>query len=199
MDDFLAQLVPGYREAVEQEQASRDAAFIDVTHSVCGVDVLPLTLRHLSILLLVRSPFVCGGMPTSEDVAKWLWIMSPDFSTDQRKRDKFVRSVRGINFVDVVVAIREFTNAQLRDVPTGSKGPSAAAITSSVATFVHVIATEYHWPEADIMRIPIQRLAQYLRLINRAGDPKAIFVNPSDHIVADYMRKKNAAKKEARN
>lgn len=194
MDEALAQLVPGYREAVEKESAARDAAFIETPRTICGVDVLPLTLHHLVLLSFVRSPFIVGGVPDGGSVVQFLWITSPQFKpSDINARDVFIADCRKLPFVEAVTGIKAHVDAAFSDFSVPS-GPSAASIASHAAYLVDAMASEYHWSEQEIRTMPLARIAQYIRIIRRRNDPKAIFVNPSDHIVSAHYRAKNAAR-----
>src|SRR3954469_16263181 len=91
--------IPGYREAVQAEADARDLAFLDLTESICGIDVRPLTSAHVLMLVGSGNPLVIGGrLPKFPDVALFLWAVSPSFKPCSKARHKFLKSIRHLDF-----------------------------------------------------------------------------------------------------
>lgn len=65
--------------AVAQETRERDLVFVDLPDDIFGIPVVPLTLCQALILISIGSPFLCGGKAELEDIAQFLWYLSPDF------------------------------------------------------------------------------------------------------------------------
>ena len=123
MDAFLT-TIPGYREAVEREQEIRETAFLDLTHFICGVEVVPLTPRKFLFLSLCKSPFVTGDVPTAAEVMQFLWVISPKFKagndwSTRRARDRFIRRHASLPYSQCVNEILQFIDEAFTDKPSG--------------------------------------------------------------------------------
>ncbi len=71
------------------------------------------------------------------------------------------------------------------DAPVGD-ADGKPPLASFFAYLIHNMASHYHWTERHIMHeLPLARLWQYLRLIEKANDPEVIGSNPSE---AERMR-----------
>jgi len=194
MDALLAS-IPGYREAVERENAARETAFLDVPVDIAGVDCVQLTPARLILLHGIESPFICGGMVSPAAVAAFLWIVSVDFKPgDTAARDAFVKRIRKTDAKAAIDGIRKYLDDALMDAPTNEDGAHGAPVVSFTASVVHALAKLYHWSERDILNIPLARIWQYLRLARRDADPKAIFVNPSGRIIGDWLAEQNQSR-----
>lgn len=186
--------IPGWREAVERENAVRDESFLGLTETLCGIEVLPLSAYHFLILEAVHSPFVCGGVPNEVDIARFLWIVSPQFRptttrADRKLRDKFIRRLSNLDWEQSVKAITTYTEDAFQDSP-GSRGGSQASYWSWIAGLVDFIASAYGWTERDIIDIPLKRAFQYVRLI-KSRESEAIHFNRSDTVRGEWLRKVN--------
>src|SRR5436190_23240372 len=69
--------IPGFLEAVQREQFVRDAAFLRLSESVAGFELVPLTLRHYLILRATRNPLLWGGLPSPNQLFNFLWMLAP--------------------------------------------------------------------------------------------------------------------------
>lgn len=140
-----------------------------------------------------------------ESIAHALWMFSWQYSDLVRSRpitpqparsvawhqDQFIRAVKAEWRTNDSIraasdALIDHVQNAFADLPeqtvsssTGlNPNPSVAAHTAAI---VHGIAKNYHWPEEYIIReLPLVRLWQYLRLIDRGNDPEAPVCNPSD-------------------
>ncbi len=94
--DFSLADFPGYTEQVARERFIRAAACFGLNETICGFDVKPLCAAHVSLLTLVRSPFIGGltadqlcepgnerpGLPA--DLMTFLWIVSPMYEAGSK-------------------------------------------------------------------------------------------------------------------
>jgi hypothetical protein len=200
-EDPLYNLVPGYREAVQRETDLRDAAFLPVTDSICGVEVNQLTPFHLAALTLARSPFICGGVPFPRDIALFLWCVSPEYNPRAVvSRWLFIRRVAKLDYREAVEGVMRYVGEAFADAPGGKGERFKQSYYSSTASIVDLLAHEYGWAEADIMRVPFKRLFQYSRCIRERYAERPMFFNSSDSILADWQDEQNQrAKEEALN
>jgi hypothetical protein len=168
---------------LEQEELQRSVAFLGVTELICGVEVLPFSLAHLCRLQCVGSPFVSGGAHSPADVALFLWAVSPEYRPRSWfRRYLFVRKLRGIPFAEAVKGITDYLNEAFQDHTGGKSEGFSPSYWSGFASMVATLATEFHWSEADIMHMPLKRVWQYMRIVEKRHNPKAWFTNPSSKI-----------------
>ena len=191
--------VAGYADAVARETFLRNAAFVPVPESVCGIECSPMTLGHLATLQAVGSPFVCGGAPSWQDVLAFFCVVSPHAGRPGTwKRRRFLARCKKLPFVittdpptfPAVDAIAEFCADAFADAPGGNGGKSSRNYYSLAAALVGLIAREYHWPEADILNLPLKRLWQYRQEIMASKGEAPILFNPSDKLVQRWLDKK---------
>lgn len=190
-------VVPGYREAVEHENTLRDAAFLEVPETICGIEVLPMTPRHFILLDAIGCPCVRGGTTSAEEIARFLWIISPEFRTvktwfDRRVRARFVRRCRKINVAEADKQIETYIEEAFQDSPGAQSGAAKVLDWSWIAALVHQSAAHYHWSESDILNLPLKRLFQYSRICKREENPRAIFFNPRDKARRAWLLQRNS-------
>lgn len=191
--------IPGYREAREREQANRDLAFLDFPIPLCGVIVRQFNLKHLVLLGNLGNAFVSRAeLPTAVDIAQFLWVVSTEYSLDDKARDKFVKKLRKLKYGACLAEINAYLAQAFQDAPPAA-GDSGKLYTSSCASLVELIAHEYKWDDETIMQKPIARLFQYVRLIKVRYNPKALLFNKSDALISENLRARMAPLKTESN
>lgn len=190
----LRDIIPGYREALEQEELQRNAAFLGVTELICGVEVLPLTLTHLCRLQCVGSPFTCGGVPVPSDAAVLLWAVSPGYAPKAWfRRYLFTRGIRKIAFIDAVTGINAYMADSFIDAPCGKEG-FTPSYWSGFASIIGLLSSEFGWSEREILGMPVKRVWQYVRIAEKRNNPKAWFPNRSHQVRAKWLEEMNYRK-----
>ena len=185
--------VPGYAEAANREQVNRDMAFMPAPLPVCGVAVRHMNARHHIMLCGCRNRFITGGSIRPEDVAMWLWFLSPGYTTEAGFREAFIaEKVRPLDFAEVSRAIIEYREQVYQDWPA-SDGLARKLYVAPVATMVDLLAHEYGWSDESILEMPLARIFQYVRRINMRRDPGAVMFNPSDRLMSEYLMARMAA------
>jgi hypothetical protein len=58
---------------------------------------------------------------------------------------------------------------------------------------IDLLASEYGWQDEHILSLPLARLFQYLRRIEKRRDPKAMQFNRSERLISEWMQKRCAA------
>lgn len=186
MNLFDPNTIPGYREACEHEQANRELAFLDLPIPLCGVIVRQFSLKHLILLGNVGNGFITPcGLPQPEDIAQFLWVVNKDYSLDAEARTKFVEGLKEKKYGACLAEINEYLALAFQDAPQGERG--GKQYTAGCASLVDIMAHEYSWPDEAIMEKPIARLFQYLRLIQKRNNPKALLFNRSDSIITKAL------------
>lgn len=184
--------VPGYRAAVDRERTNRDLAFCGLPVPLCGVAAVQMSPRIYLRLLHCDNAFVVGREPTSEDVAIFLWFVSPDYSLNQKARDKWIkRHVRKLPYRSSVIEINAYLNRTFMDAAEGRS--SDKSYVSSLSNIVDLIASEYGGPSSWILEEPLACIFQYVRSIRARRDPKSPQFNPSEKLVSKWLRDRNAS------
>ena len=166
------------------EQNLRAAAFLPFNERICGIEVVPLTLRILGRLRASHSPFLVGGWIRNGHIAAFLWAVSPGYSLTSaaeknKAREELVQRAAALPRARALKAVRKYLFLAWMDRPPvrrSAKGDLSAV--SFEAAMVHHIARVYHWDDDLILDKPLKRLYQYLTMIRLEGDPKAITFNP---------------------
>lgn len=189
---MIEQLEQDYVRAVIRERTVREIAFLPVTENICGLEVVPMTLRHLLALRLIGCPFLINGEPTQEDCFVFLWHLSKDYSPRNMKakrkilkrcRKRFFltkppwihfafrmlpwqkKTVKKFERLEIVKQqIREFLADALMDRPPMREGNNKSYF-SDAAAICHRFALKYSWSVNDVMDTPLKALFQFCKLI----------------------------------
>ncbi len=139
--DFEA-LVPGLSEARRTERLNRTRAFLGLTATVCGVEVVPFDPRHRLALCGVENGFVMSGEGGAEDVLQFLWHMSPlwerrDQPEGMSERERLKALVLAGPVGEMARQVRVYIASQLADPPElqGDGGEAAPDYSNHVSWF----------------------------------------------------------------
>jgi hypothetical protein len=186
---ILFDQIPGYREAVEREGLIRVQSYLPTPELICGIPIKPLTLEHVAMLEAIGSPFVSGGPVFPHDIAAALWILSVDYKPNAWwKRRRFLRRVGKLSFTALLSGLDQYIADTVQDSPPSSAS-RRVPICCNAAAIVDRLANEYGWSEREILRIPLKRVFQYLKLqTKRSG---GITFNPSDKVRGKWLAEQN--------
>lgn len=214
----LENQIPGLAELRAAERLNRALAFAGITHTVCGVEVKPITPRTRLELQMLRNAFTFGDVePREGDVSEFIWVHSPrrlpltglwrplslfrqELLRRRLKRRKHEENVR---------AIREYLLEQLQDMP--GKGLDSSAVDHS--PWIHWAASDAgFWMSAHggftldaYLDTPMLVLQQLYRVwcvnnpeivVGKDGKPTALpptFINASDRLYSAHLRQYKAA------
>lgn len=183
--------IPGYAEACRREQDNRNLAATLSTVPLCGIPAAQLTPRHLTLLSLCGNAFVQGRDPQPEDVAMFLWFVSPEYCLERRKRDKFIRrNVARLKYRESVAEITEYLDRTFQDAPASGGEQNAPQYVAPVVFLVDLFGAQYGWPAQVTMDTPLAFLFQCLNAIKMRLNPRAIMFNPSDSIKSRHLRER---------
>lgn len=84
----------GFAEAVWQERLVRDVAFLQMTYDLAGYTVREMTLPDYLVLRMAGNAAVDRRTPSVEEMAAFLWLLSPGYSRSEKARRKFYRRCR---------------------------------------------------------------------------------------------------------
>jgi hypothetical protein len=195
--------IPGYQAALEREALVRDASFLPVTETVAGFECVPMTLRHFITLRMMRSPFLFGTTPSPEDIAAFLWLLSPAYKpgtslrTRWNRRRLIVKTAAKLSTATgaakLVHAIRDYVEDSLQDMqPIGEPvGCVHVAHFSDAAAMCASFGREFGWAEEAILQMPMKRLLQYTKEMRTAHGGKTPLCNPSDRVRSEWMETLN--------
>jgi len=186
-----------YEEAVAKERFARSVVFLDLPETLCSVEVLPLALRHVVTLDVIRSPFIAGGDTIKpSDVVNFLWIVSPRFERSHLAKRWFALwHLRKVPFNEATVqAIVNFVSDAFEDA--GGGGRAGKQFYCTAAGMVDAIASQYGWTEETILNLPIRRAMQYVNASAKRINPQATLFNPSERVLVDWMGERDVWLKE---
>lgn len=191
--------IPGYAEAARLQDQRRDAAFLDLPLTLCGVECRHLTPRRLAVLMVAQSPFVCGGMPMPEHVPHFLWALRPEFGYGKNAvRDAFTKEKTAqLSYDAAVKEIVAYVEECFMDAPAAD-GEQQESFNSWLAYIVDALASEYGWTQDAILDLPLPCVFQYLRVIERRHKPKELRFNKlTDSAKNRFLESLNQPKAEA--
>lgn len=201
--------IPGYADAVKRENRLRDTAFLDGHEIVCGVEVVPLSLRRLIWLEQARNGFVvpCRFESEQEMLAHALQCVyfclpefeppkSPRFSFWQAFQDgvnqrAFFRKALRAGAPDVIV---QEVEAWLREAfmdAASSAGSRSEIPCQSYASYPAYIVDAFAgaglpFTYDEIMDMPMRRLWQHWRVAMRRVHGVTL-TNPSDQLAVEHL------------
>lgn len=154
-----------------QRRHWRNLAWFPEPWTIAGKEVRVMTLGDYRALSLIGSPVIHGGSYSDEDVARFLWVLSPEFS-----RDSELFAVFALEVADGLAGCREELDEYLDflflDEPPSSSGGRSIA-TSYIGSLTHAFASSYGWSIAKILLIPVPQAYQLIKLIRRSSNPDA--------------------------
>jgi hypothetical protein len=184
------QIQSARRRGAAIEENLRAAAFLPFNEKICGIEVVPLTLRILGRLRASKSPFLCGGEIRPGHIVAFLWAISPDYNPGVKAPDSLVEKAGALPYQRARRAIRKYLFLAWMDRPPvrrNAKGDLAAV--SFEAAMIHHIATAYGWDDETILDKPLKRLYQYLTMVRLESNPKAVTFNPIVDRLVRRLRK----------
>lgn len=194
--------IPGFADAVKREQRVRRQAWVHVRHEIAGVPVRSLTLRDMEILEEMQSGFFCPWRFDSDSeylghCAQLVWWLS-----DCPKPDRYRTTWRGLfaakprreliaqlatKPAELARDTAAFMRDQFMDAPKGSaESFGTAAAAGPAYIFDTLAAGGYAFTADEILDMPLPRLWQLLRLVQRRVFGTAL-TNPSDKLATDYL------------
>lgn len=198
----LEDVIPGLREAREQERQNRALAFSDVPWTVCGLEVVVLTPRHRLEFQLIRNPFASGGNVTHKAIYQFLWRLNPAFkkrvwfgSAAWFARKQVTKVAASLDIDEARFEILSYLGAMLQDLPEGGDGEDSS---NPPENYVHWLACEMcfylkrfpGFTREMLMDTPYLVLQQLYRAHRLEIEKHPHFINESDRLIGDFMRQR---------
>lgn len=159
-----------YAALAETEMAGdavrRAEDFIEVSRTVCGLELRQLTPRDLLLLDYAKSPFVAGGDIAPAHVAQFLWQMlerQPGWWGERR----FFRHCRALGYDTSIAEIKAYVDRHFADAPAAGGSDGRPLGTSFVAPLiVRISAGIPSLTPAAIMDTPLPQLFQFRKVLD---------------------------------
>mgnify|MGYP001208890662 CR=1 FL=1 len=192
----LADLWSEYQDRINQatrkEEKDSLLAWIPVPPEEWGkFKITPLTIRKYALLSI-------DDFWTDEDgdaripILRFLWVMSPEFSTDPEKAKHFRATYYFENFEGMNDRIHSFINRAFEFSPAKKQGNKKKSSNEWISSLVDAFASEYGWTDEQILDAPISRLLLLLRRIRERNSDKPItFNSEADRLRQEFMDKAN--------
>lgn len=205
--DDLFKVIPGYREAVQKEDAERERVFGAVPESICGLCVRPFTFPHLLSLRAIGSPFIVGAVPSKQDVALFLWRVSFEYDPAIKIRDhlgtvfpklasklfdacrkRFSKSLPAKPIEAWIDGIQNYILDAFQDGPrSNGEVKFRPSFYSGPVSLVMAICPVINCSPGELLAMPVKQIFQYQRAIKLQNNPNAILWNPSDELRGKYL------------
>lgn len=211
MSELLKSLYDEMNRAVFRESSVREASFLGLTTSICGVPVRFLTPYKYMMLDFINSPFIKGGecddSTMINHIYKFIWLVSTDFKeNDALAYDTFIKDkCDNLDFIKAIADISDYLTDMFLDSPPykgerGTKGyiPSYYAW---IVSYIDTLASEYGWEWQTIMDMPMPVILQFHNAIfarneSKAGRTPILINNISDPVMARIKSEHLRIKKE---
>ena len=142
----------------------RNEIWLNVDEEIQGIKVYNMNLNHLLMLDGLNSPFIKGGDIKEIDALLFFWIISKDFSQNEKERDNFFKCAKKIEFKELVKFLTECVEKSFGE--SDSMESNSKSQTYFVAYFVDCFAREYGWSINKILKLPLGIAFQLITAIN---------------------------------
>jgi len=193
----LETLIPGLAEAEATYRESQLEAFLDVEPAIGEMVYLAgfTPQMHIELERVGNLCVVDGPTPGHTDVLQFLWRCSIAFERNNvEKRREFWQACSLLPYAETVGQIEAYLVRAWKGQPHWSSGGvRSAGVWPSM--IVHVVASAYGWPEAQILNTPFRRLWQYIHRILEEKNPDYRHINMDVmRLRSEWLRKLNAGK-----
>ena len=198
-EQFFAQhFAPQLAAEQARDAQHRDEAFVNCTHTVCGIELRSMTPYDLLLMQGCGNPFIAGGVLTPEAIAQFLAILAEPAPRGWWERRRFFRRIAAQPYGQAVAQIRAYlartfyaAGIASSDQSDPSNPPDASDTTAPqppaalclIAPLIASIACETDWAESELMAMPLAKLFQYRRAIAEAKGGHEFYA-PADKIIS---------------
>jgi len=147
------------RQQIEEAETHQQEAWLNLNATIAGIEVRQITLKDYFILKGVESPVLTGQNFSPSDLGIFLWILSPEFKTCPKARDKFCKKVYDVHLATAVKEVQKFLEATFVDADTAEE-QNRKSYTTFLAHQVDVYGREYGWSIKETMNLPLRQIFQ---------------------------------------
>lgn len=200
--------IPGLREAIKREARVRDTAFLDGHEIVCGVEIVPLSLRRLIWLEQAHNGLVVPWKWDSDaelfsHAVSFLYFLRPDYRPPFSPKETFWQSFRSgwkeqlflgrFNKTDrkaMIDEINDWIADSFMDAPSGGGNEVTPASYASYPVYLIDLFAEagLTFTYSEIMDMPLARLWQFWRIASRRVHQTKL-TNASDALAVEHLAK----------
>ena len=119
--------IPGYREALNEEQRDRAIAILGIPQCICGIECNQLTPLLVERLVAAQSPLINGGRISDAHILQFLWIISVGYKIGKRHFDWFARKNKRLDFDEAHERIAHYLDFAFCDSLGGGECESFAS------------------------------------------------------------------------
>lgn len=194
MDDVAAlwaEYAPRINEARERDAHAQDEAFLRLPVTLHDRRVGPLTVEKFLLLEQLKNRLVTKGDPGPDDVAAFLWVLSPDFDPEPKAGKRAMKKFKRRKWHLYLPDLYEY----LGKVAEFARGKSKSTPSAWVAGLVDMLASQYAWTVAEIMATPMAQVFQLAsRIRSRLANDSISFSPRADALQTEFMQKANTLK-----
>lgn len=163
---------PELQELIENASAWSNEAFVNVSEDCYGLEINNMNLYHLMMLDGIESPFLKGGEIKDTDIALFLWIVSKNYSDNNKHKQKeFFKKVTKIKNIPAINWIKTYLKKTFIDSDTMNRGDKGQVY--FISYFIDLFAREYSWNYEQIMQLPLRVAFQLITAVNERNAKKA--------------------------
>jgi len=107
----------------------------------------------------IESPLFKGGNINAEDLAVFLWVLSPKWKPCQKAREEFCKEIRTVNIKEACQHIEKYLSATFAEADTGSEDKKKK-YANFISYIVDMFGREYGWTIGEIMALPMRQIYQ---------------------------------------
>ncbi len=182
------------REAQRKEASDCLLAWLPLPPEQWGkFKVVPLTIRKYALISIEDFWSDENGDPRIP-ILRFLWVMSPDFTTSPDDAQRFRAKHFFEDFTDIQGKIKDFVDKAFEFSPAvATKGKEKNSGSSEwMSSIVDAFASEYGWTDDHILDTPLPRLLLLLRRIRERNSTNPIkFNSEADRLRQEFMDKVN--------
>lgn len=118
-----------------------------------------MSLRDYFVLHGIGSPFIHTKDFTPEDIAIFLWVMSPEYVPCKLAKNDFFKKAIKVKIIDAVDEITKFLEMTFADADT-SEHEEVSKFANFLTYQIDLLAKEYGWRLDYILELPLRQLFQ---------------------------------------
>ena len=162
-----------------------------------------MTLRHYFTLHGINSPFITGEDYLPEDIAIFLWVLSPEYVPCQQAKKDFFKKAIKVKIIESITQIAEYMEMIFADAEASSDKETPSKYASFLAYQIDLLAHEYSWTIDYILELPLRQIFQLNSAIGQRyaqqNGEKYIKMRAVDLMRAEEFFKQAKAKKQKAN
>lgn len=186
--------IPGYDDALSKERNFREEIFLDLPAKICGIYIHEVTPFLFARLCAINTPFLGQGTIFEDEIVRFLWALSVDFTTDTEKRKAFqletTKSLAG-KWKDAELEIDVFLEATFMDSPMGSGGDCVPYVSGIAWMIFRMGCDPFNWKKEETLHAPMRLIYQLMKCQDL--ERGRVLYNPiSDKVKAYWLDALNA-------